>query len=74
MAAWDEVERGEKPAEARGDHSMSSDDKIAKQISDAFHSPNEHDVNGEVANVVDGLFFIGRQLTRIAKALEVLGQ
>lgn len=34
-----------------------------------FSSPNEQDSNGEEANVVDGLFFIGRALFAVARAL-----
>ncbi len=36
----------------------------------AFSSPNERDRNGEVANIVDGLFEIARALHRIANAME----
>lgn len=37
-------------------------------------SPNEHDSNGEPANVVDGLFAIARAITRLARAIETAHQ
>lgn len=45
---------------------------IAESIRDVGISPNEADTNGEPANLVDGLFFMGRQLRRIADALEYI--
>ena len=47
---------------------MSKD--IADAIFAAFESPNEHDSNGEQANVVDGLFAIERAIIRLAQAIE----
>ncbi len=44
----------------------------AKALYDTLISPNESDSNLEAANVVDGLFFIGRALFRLAKAVEAL--
>lgn len=42
---------------------------IQDVVYSALHSPNESDRNGETANVVDGLFFIGRAINRVADAL-----
>lgn len=39
-------------------------------IRETFASSNESDSNGEPANVVDGLFYIGRALWAIAEALK----
>lgn len=47
-----------------------TDEQIAKAIADTLSSPNEADRNGEVANVVDGLYAIARALDRVARALE----
>jgi hypothetical protein len=41
-----------------------------KPLAQSFMSPNEHDSNLETANVVDGLFFIGRAIHRLAAAIE----
>jgi hypothetical protein len=38
-----------------------------------FESFNESDRNGEQANVVDGLFYIGRAIHALAKAIDRLG-
>lgn len=46
--------------------------QIATALYDTLISPNESDSNLEAANVVDGLFFIGRALFRLAKAVEAL--
>jgi len=43
---------------------------LANTIAYTLTSPNECDSNGEVANVVDGLFAIARGLHRIADCLE----
>lgn len=43
---------------------------IADQIRETLRSPNESDSNGEVANVVDGLFFIGRAIYCLAGAIQ----
>ena len=43
-------------------------------LSTLLKSPNEQDSNGEVANIVDGLYFIGRALLRCAEAIEKLGK
>jgi hypothetical protein len=51
-----------------------TDDEIAKAIRDALISPNELDKDWGDANVVDGLFFIGRGLYAIAEALERLAE
>jgi hypothetical protein len=45
-------------------------DPIAEALLATLISPNESDKNWEAANVVDGLFLIGRALHRIADALE----
>jgi hypothetical protein len=45
---------------------------IAEAIGSCLISPNESDSNLEAANVVDGLFFIGRALHRIADAIEAI--
>ncbi len=43
------------------------DDKnLYEGIGKHMYSPNEADRNGEVANVVDGLFFIGRAIHELA--------
>lgn len=47
---------------------------IAEALGNVFVSPNESDSNGEVANVVDGLYFIGRAIYALAKAVEKAGQ
>lgn len=44
--------------------------ELCEAIRNSFQSPNEMDRNGETANVVDGLFFIGRGLMEITQALE----
>lgn len=44
-------------------------DPIAQAIRYALTSPNESDRNGETANVVDGLYFIGRALYAVADAI-----
>ena len=50
---------------------MTSEARIlAEAIRDVFESPNEADRNMENANVVDGLFFIGRALSRLAEVAE----
>jgi hypothetical protein len=49
-----------------------TDPRIAEALHDTLISPNESDSNLEAANVVDGLFFIGRALIRLAKAVEAL--
>ena len=47
--------------------------KLADAIRDTLISPNEPDVNLEPANVVDGLFFIGRAIKQVARSLSDLG-
>ena len=47
--------------------------KLADAIRDTLISPNETDVNLESANVVDGLFFIGRAIQQVARSLSDLG-
>ena len=42
----------------------------ASAIAEFLATPNEFDSNGEAANVVDGLFFIGRAIHRLAEAIE----
>lgn len=42
---------------------------IADTIEFCLVSPNESDSNLEAANVVDGLFFIGRAIYALAKAV-----
>ncbi len=44
-----------------------------KHIGNNLESPNESDHNGEAANIVDALFFIGRSLDGVADALRCLG-
>lgn len=46
--------------------------KTTKALYDTLISQNESDSNLEAANVVDGLFFIGRAIFRLAKAVEAL--
>ena len=41
----------------------------ARALGAALISPNEHDSNGEVANVVDGLFAIARAISELAAAV-----
>ncbi len=43
---------------------------IGMAISGAFESLNESDSNFERANVVDGLFFIGRAIEKLAEAVK----
>ena len=43
---------------------------IAHTIASTLGSPNESDSNGEAANVVDGLYFIGRAIYALAEAIE----
>lgn len=43
---------------------------IARTLLEVLVSPNEEDRNGEVANVVDGLFAIDRSLNRVVAAIE----
>lgn len=50
----------------------STENMIAQAIGSCLISPNESDSNLEAANVVDGLFFIGRALHRIADAIEAI--
>lgn len=45
-------------------------DPIAKAIYHVFESPNECDSNGEIANVVDGLYAIARSIRYLANKLE----
>jgi len=47
--------------------------KLADAIELTLISPNETDVNLEPANVVDGLFFIGRAIEQVARSLSDLG-
>jgi hypothetical protein len=47
-------------------------DTTAAALRDTLVSPNECDSHLEPANVVDALFFIGRQVGRLATALERL--
>lgn len=46
--------------------------ETAEALYETLISPNESDSNLEAANVVDGLFFIGRAIARLAKAVEAL--
>lgn len=41
-----------------------------RSLGSHLSSPNELDTNLEAANVVDGLYFIGRAINRLAAALE----
>jgi hypothetical protein len=43
------------------------------ELLECFISPNENDRNLEAANVVDGLFIIGRGLYAVAAAIRELG-
>jgi hypothetical protein len=43
---------------------------IATAIQNVLVSPNEWDRNGEAANLVDALFFIGRAIHRLADVLD----
>jgi hypothetical protein len=49
--------------------SSNLDDGDLHVLSNALFSANEGDRNGEVANVVDGLFAIARALDRVADTL-----
>lgn len=40
---------------------------IGSVLAEGLNSPNECDRNGEVANVVDGLFAIARAINRLAE-------
>lgn len=42
---------------------------LKEGLSHAFESPNESDSNGEIANVVDGLYAISRSLRSLARAI-----
>jgi len=42
------------------------------RIANGLHSPNEVDANGEIANVVDGLYAISRGLFAVARAIHSL--
>jgi hypothetical protein len=42
------------------------------ELLECFISPNENDRNCEAANVVDGLFIVGRALYAVAKAIDKL--
>jgi hypothetical protein len=48
---------------------MTTKDHLADVIFDVLRSPNEADSNFEPANVVDGLYFIGRAIHRLADAV-----
>ena len=41
-------------------------DRIADLVGAGLTSPNERDANGEMANVVDGLFAIARAIEQLA--------
>jgi hypothetical protein len=43
---------------------------VSAALRGTLESPNESDANGEVANVVDGLFAIARALRAVAAAIE----
>jgi hypothetical protein len=47
-------------------------DRQGEALKACLMSPNEADRNGEVANVVDGLFAIARAIHRLAKAVETV--
>ena len=47
-----------------------SDNSLAEALERCFQSPNESDSNWEVANIVDGLFFIGRAIYKLADIIE----
>ena len=47
---------------------------MKEALNNVFSSPNESDSNGEIANVVDGLFRIAYALDGVAIALEHLGK
>lgn len=49
-------------------------ERLGEMLTDCFVSLNEHDSNGESANVVDGLYFIGRGLRKVAEAIEKLAE
>lgn len=44
---------------------------IASALRETLQSPNEADSNGEIANVVDGLFAIARSIESLAQAIEM---
>lgn len=46
--------------------------EIADAIRATLESPNETDRNGEAANVVDGLYYIGWALNKLADAVKEL--
>ncbi len=39
-------------------------------LANSFVSPNESDSNGEIANVVDGLYVLARAIHHLAQAVE----
>lgn len=47
-------------------------EKLVKKLEYLFTSPNECDMNGEIANIVDGLFAISRGLHHIAESVDRL--
>lgn len=47
-------------------------DEIGKALLDTLISPNESDRNWEAANVVDGLFFIGRAILKLSDSIDAL--
>lgn len=51
-------------------HIYRSIDGLAVAIRETLISPNEADRNLEAANVVDGLFYIGRAIMELAKAVK----
>jgi hypothetical protein len=51
-----------------------ADSKTAEALRACLISTNENDSNWEPANIVDGLFFIGRALLKLADAVERAGK
>ncbi|MGB9662265.1 MAG: hypothetical protein ACPL5F_09675 [Moorellaceae bacterium] len=49
-------------------------DRLAEALLRTLETPNEYDRNLEPANVVDGLYFLGRAIHRLAQAVEALAE
>lgn len=50
------------------------ENELAKVLAGTLRSPNESDSNGEVANVVDGLFAIARAIDGLTHAAGEMAQ
>jgi len=52
---------------------MAPNTEIRKALVECLISPNECDSNFETANVVDGLFYVGRAIQSVSDSLYALG-